>query len=450
MTISPRSGQGPALLERTIALRDLEEERFLYGHLDRNLHVLRRLHGVDAVSRGGRLRLKGHEEALLDACGTVERALELIRDGTIDDPQAVEKLFRERYEERRAPLPERRDEDAPRVSDPRAADPRSSDSRGAETRRGSAAPSGFRREPRSLERTHGGPAEGPARATVAARGRNQQAYLDAIDRHTITFGIGPAGTGKSYLAVASAVKMLRSASYRKIVLCRPAVEAGESLGFLPGDLSDKINPYLRPLYDALNDLLPRGTLQRYVEEEIIEILPLAYMRGRTLDHAVIILDEAQNATIPQMKMFLTRLGESSKMIVTGDMTQTDLPRSKGSGLAHSVRILQGVRDIAFCTFGRQDVVRHPVVRDVIRAYAVDEGVEDEEGDPIPPGRDDRDPPSHGGDRRHDDGDAPPPAGGFGAGVFDGDPARRDRDRGGRRPARDRDHRPGPRGRNGRH
>jgi phosphate starvation-inducible PhoH-like protein len=430
-----RSDRGPTLHERTIALRDLEEERFLYGHLDRNLHVLRRLHGVEAVSRGGQLRLKGHAEALEDACDTVERALELIRDGGIDDPHDVERLFRERFEERRA--------EGPR------------ESRGPEPRDGvrppppaAAAPSAPREAPRGERRERddravAGAAEAPR--AVQARGRNQQAYLDAIERHTVTFGIGPAGTGKSFLAVASAVKLLRAAQYRKIVLCRPAVEAGESLGFLPGDLKDKINPYLRPLYDALHQLLPRATLQRYLDEEIIEILPLAYMRGRTLEGAFIILDEAQNATIPQTKMFLTRLGERSKMVVTGDLTQTDLPRSKASGLVHAVRILQGVRDVAFCRFANHDIVRHPVVRDIIRAYSADEGEEEEPADEAAPPS--AAPAVAPRESRPDEGH------GFGAGIFEGDTARDDRhggrDRGARRPSRDRDHRPPPRGGRGR-
>ena len=185
------------------------------------------------------------------------------------------------------------------------------------------------------------------------------------------------------------MRLLKSGQYRKIVLCRPAVEAGESLGFLPGDLQAKINPYLRPLYDALNDLLPRGTLKRYIEDEIIEILPLAYMRGRTLDHAVIILDEAQNSTIGQMKMFLTRLGERSKMIVTGDVTQIDLPAYKTSGLIHAVRILEGIEGVSFIQFHKGDIVRHPVVADILKAYTHDEegsapGGDESDAEPRPP------------------------------------------------------------------
>jgi phosphate starvation-inducible protein PhoH and related proteins len=409
------------LQERLIALRDLEEERFLYGHLDRNLHVLRRLHGVEAVSRGGQLRLKGTEAALGAASETVEHALKMIRDGRIDEPADVERLFRESFESKRTAEHVRHDE--------------GTGGGGKRYAQNGVEP---RREASNAPAVGGRAGDFAPRAHVTPRSRNQQAYLDAIDRHTITFGIGPAGTGKSYLAVAAAVKFLRTAQFRKIVLCRPAIEAGESLGFLPGELKDKIDPYLRPLYDALNDLVPHGTLKRYLEEEIIEVLPLAYMRGRTLDHAVIILDEGQNATIPQMKMFLTRLGERSKMIVTGDLTQTDLPRSKASGLVHSVRILKGVRDIAFVAFERADVVRHPVVRDIIRAYAVDDGTEadDARGDaprtPVPEG--------HARDEDADSTGAP--STGFGAGVFErGRP---------RRATRDRDVRRGPHGRNGRH
>ncbi len=342
------------MIERTIVLRDLEEERFLYGSLDRNLHLLRRLHGVEAVSRGGQLRLKGSEGAIDEASKTVEQVLELIREKQITDPGDVERFFR--YRRHRSG-----DEDWRKLA---AAD-------GDSHHSGNSAVHGV---PGSNMVPHGPTPFGAPdeRRPVAARSKNQQVYLDAIAANTITLGIGPAGTGKSYLAVCSAVKLLRAAAYRKLVLCRPAVEAGENLGFLPGDLQQKINPYLRPLYDALNDQLPRGQLKRYIEEDIIEILPLAYMRGRTLDHAVIILDEAQNATVAQMKMFLTRLGERSKMIITGDVTQSDLPTTKISGLLHAEGILAGISGVSICHFERGDVVRHPVVQDILRAYSEDE------------------------------------------------------------------------------
>ena len=198
----------------------------------------------------------------------------------------------------------------------------------------------------------------------------QKKYVKAIEKNTITFGIGPAGTGKTYLAVAMAVKAFKNKEIQRIILTRPAVEAGEKLGFLPGDLQMKVDPYLRPLYDALYDMLGVENYQRYVERGSIEIAPLAYMRGRTLDDAFIILDEAQNTTPEQMKMFLTRIGFGSKAIVTGDITQIDLPGGKKSGLKEAIKILDGVEDIAFCRFSEKDVVRHPLVQRIIKAYEV--------------------------------------------------------------------------------
>ena len=200
----------------------------------------------------------------------------------------------------------------------------------------------------------------------------QKRYCDEIANNTITFGIGPAGTGKTYLAVAMAVTAFRSKQVNRIILTRPAVEAGEKLGFLPGDLQSKVDPYLRPLYDALFDMLGAETYQRYVEKGNIEVAPLAYMRGRTLDDSFIILDEAQNTTREQMKMFLTRLGFNSKMVITGDVTQIDLPNGAKSGLKDCIRILKGIDDIAQCKFNEKDVVRHRLVQDIIKAYEKNE------------------------------------------------------------------------------
>lgn len=196
----------------------------------------------------------------------------------------------------------------------------------------------------------------------------QKKYCKAIDDNTITFGIGPAGTGKTYLAVAKAVDAFRSKKFDKIILTRPAVEAGESLGFLPGDLQSKVDPYLRPLYDALFEMLGAESFQKCQERGIIEVAPLAYMRGRTLDDSFIILDEAQNTTPEQMKMFLTRLGFNSKMVVTGDITQIDLPNGKKSGLKKVIKILRNIDDIAICKLTQKDVVRHKLVQDIIKAY----------------------------------------------------------------------------------
>ena len=203
---------------------------------------------------------------------------------------------------------------------------------------------------------------------IKAKTVGQQKYMKAIAKNTVTIGVGPAGTGKTYLAVAAAVAAFRERTVNRIVLTRPAVEAGERLGFLPGDLQNKVDPYLRPLYDALYDMLGAETFQKYQERGSIEVAPLAYMRGRTLDDSFIILDEAQNTTREQMKMFLTRLGFGSKIVITGDITQIDLPEDKTSGLKDAIRVLEGVKDIAICRLTAADVVRHALVQEIINAY----------------------------------------------------------------------------------
>jgi len=206
------------------------------------------------------------------------------------------------------------------------------------------------------------------RASIKPRGKNQQAYVRTIKQHDINFGIGPAGTGKTYLAVACAVEALLEERVRRILLVRPAVEAGEKLGFLPGDLSQKIDPYLRPLSDALYEMLGFETVNKYIERNVIEVAPLAFMRGRTLNNAFIILDEAQNTTREQMKMFLTRIGFGSTAVITGDATQIDLPRGVHSGLTHASNLLGEVEGLGFTYFGNKDVVRHPLVQRIVEAY----------------------------------------------------------------------------------
>ena len=203
---------------------------------------------------------------------------------------------------------------------------------------------------------------------IAAKSANQRRYLDAIEAHDIVFGIGPAGTGKTYLAMAQAVSYLLAKKVSRIVLARPAVEAGEKLGFLPGDLQEKVNPYLRPLYDALYDMLDVEKADRFLERGVIEVAPLAFMRGRTLNDAFVILDEAQNTTSEQMKMFLTRLGFGSKAVVTGDVTQIDLPSGRTSGLIEAVSVCHGIEGIAFVYFDERDVVRHKLVQSIVKAY----------------------------------------------------------------------------------
>jgi phosphate starvation-inducible PhoH-like protein len=207
------------------------------------------------------------------------------------------------------------------------------------------------------------------RRNIRARGPNQIAYARAMREFDLTFGIGPAGTGKTFLAVAAAVEALSEDLVRRLVLVRPAVEAGERLGFLPGDMSQKVDPYLRPMYDALYEMLGFDRVGKLIERHVIEIAPLAFMRGRTLNDSFVILDEAQNTTIEQMKMFLTRIGFGSRAVVTGDITQTDLPRGRESGLKHVTRVLDGVEGVAFVHFGPKDVVRHPLVQKIVAAYA---------------------------------------------------------------------------------
>lgn len=211
---------------------------------------------------------------------------------------------------------------------------------------------------------------------------NQAAYLDAIGDNDLVFGIGPAGTGKTYLAVAAAVHLLKTGAIKKVILVRPAVEAGEKLGYLPGDLEAKVNPYLRPLFDALHDMMDFATIKRFLMHDVVEVAPLAFMRGRTLNHAIVILDEAQNTTRPQMKMFLTRMGRGSRMVVTGDMTQTDLPDPSQSGLADAVHRLAGAPGVACVELTRQDIVRHDLVQRIVEAYS--EQADAANGDPNVP------------------------------------------------------------------
>lgn len=217
------------------------------------------------------------------------------------------------------------------------------------------------------------------KAVVAPRGKNQKGYVQLIRENDINFGVGPAGTGKTYLAVACAVEALESERVQRILLVRPAVEAGEKLGFLPGDLSQKVDPYLRPLYDALYEMIGFERVEKLVERNVIEIAPLAYMRGRTLNHSFVILDESQNTTREQMKMFLTRIGFGSTAVITGDVTQIDLPKNIRSGLKHAIEVLDEVKGISFTHFSSKDVVRHPLVQRIVEAYEAQEKRDNPEG-----------------------------------------------------------------------
>jgi phosphate starvation-inducible PhoH-like protein len=296
----------------------------LGGVNDVNLLELQRALGVRATLRGDTLTLGGTPEQLERATPVVQGLIDLARMGESVAPEDVYRI----------------------ASEPGAELP----SAGGDAR---IVLPGLRR-------------------SINAKTAGQKEYLGAIAAHDIVIGIGPAGTGKTYLAVAKAVEALARKRVRRIILARPAVEAGESLGFLPGDLQAKVDPYLRPLYDALEDMMPSEKVQKALETRVIEIAPLAYMRGRTLSDAFIILDEAQNATGAQMKMFLTRLGVNSRVVITGDKTQVDLPKREDSGLIQVERILPGIDGIAFCYLQDTDVVRHRLVRDIIRAYAEDQ------------------------------------------------------------------------------
>ena len=295
------------------------------GVNDANLQELQRTLGVRITFRGDTVTLSGPGEQVERALPVVQGLLDLARMGEPVTPDDVYRLA----------------SDAPTVEIPAV---------GSD---GKIVLPGLRR-------------------AIAPKTQGQREYLQAITNNEIVVGIGPAGTGKTYLAVAKAVEALARKRVRRIILARPAVEAGESLGFLPGDLQAKVDPYLRPLYDALEDMMPHDRVQRALETRTIEIAPLAYMRGRTLADAFIILDEAQNATGAQMKMFLTRLGVNSRTVVTGDKTQIDLPRREESGLVQIERLLPGVEGIAFCYLHETDVVRHRLVREIIRAYAEDQ------------------------------------------------------------------------------
>jgi len=301
----------------------------LCGELDRNLVEVEQAFGVQIVRRGNELALMGELDARQKAGDTLNAIYTRLQSGRDVEPGDVTAAIR--FGEARGATPPAKD---------KGGDP-------------------LRRDAFEIK---------TQKKSVQPRTPAQVAYLHALFDHELTFGLGPAGTGKTYLAVAVAVSMFLEGHVDRIILSRPAVEAGERLGFLPGDMKDKIDPYMQPLYDALNDFLPAKQLGRLIEEKRIEIAPLAFMRGRTLSNAYVVLDEAQNATQIQMKMFLTRLGEGSRMAITGDMTQVDLPRGVTSGLIEAARILQGVKGIGFTQFTAQDVVRHPMVARIIEAY----------------------------------------------------------------------------------
>ena len=310
-------------IEQVLQIEKIEQVLILFGNADQNAKIIEEHFGVHLVCRGTEVKITGESEAVSKAQRTVDTLLAMIaKDGTLSEQNVryVITLVEQGSEQSMVQM---------------------NNSCIAVTVKGKPV------KPKTL---------------------GQKKYTDAIQNNTITFGIGPAGTGKTYLAVAMAVRAFRDEQVSRIILTRPVVEAGEKLGFLPGDLQDKVDPYLRPLYDAMFDMMGPENFQRNMEKGCIEVAPLAYMRGRTLDDSFIILDEAQNTTPEQMKMFLTRLGFNSKAIVTGDVTQIDLPNAGRSGLIEAVKVLKNIDDIAIMRLTEKDVVRHKLVQDIITAY----------------------------------------------------------------------------------
>ena len=310
-------------MDQMISVERVDHIASLFGLLDENLKILSAEYGVMITSRDGQIKISGEPENTMQAKQAVEALLALIMRGEEIDTQRVNYVI-------------------------------------SMVRDGRQDQIGQMGKDVICVTMRGKP--------VKAKTVGQQKYVDAVQSTIMTVGVGPAGTGKTYLAVACAVAAFRQKTVNRIILTRPAVEAGEKLGFLPGDLQNKVDPYLRPLYDALFDMMGPEAFQRYMERGNIEVAPLAYMRGRTLDDAFIILDEAQNTTSEQMKMFLTRMGMGSKVVITGDVTQIDLPDGKKSGLKEAVNVLAGIDDIAICNLDHRDVVRHELVSKIILAY----------------------------------------------------------------------------------
>lgn len=311
------------MAEKLIELDSVELAAAVFGSCDENIRLLEKEFSVTAVCRGTQVKLTGEAEGVTGAANAIDAMLTLLENHTPIEEQTVRYCI-------------------------------------------SLARSG--EDGRVQELTENFIAITAKGRPVRPKTLGQKEYLKAIQTHPITFGVGPAGTGKTYLAVAMAVKAFKSKNVERIILTRPAVEAGEKLGFLPGDLQNKVDPYLRPLYDGLYDMLGPETFQRLLEKQTIEVAPLAYMRGRTLDNAFIILDEAQNTSPEQMKMFLTRMGSGSKVVVTGDVTQIDLPDKSRSGLVDALAVLKNIDGIAQIRFSEKDVVRHRLVQEIVKAY----------------------------------------------------------------------------------
>jgi phosphate starvation-inducible protein PhoH and related proteins len=320
------------MTEKIIGINNDAEARALFGKHDENLKKIEKALSVETSFRDGELRIKGSvEESVGSAAGVMDRFLSVIRAGGHLSPRDIDYAIRNRG-------------------------------------------LSMRLEDIFLDKIE----VSSKRAYITPRSEGQKRYIDAIREYDIVFGIGPAGTGKTYLAMAMAVNALKKNLVSRIILTRPAVEAGESLGYLPGDLYAKVNPYLRPLYDALYDMVEPHMIKDYLDRGVIEVAPLAFMRGRTLNDSFIIMDEAQNSTQEQMKMFLTRLGFGSKTVITGDATQSDLPKGRKSGLLHAKELLERVEGIRFVTLQGKDVVRHELVQEIIKVYKA-EGTDPENG-----------------------------------------------------------------------
>lgn len=311
------------MAEVVINVDNIEQAISLFGNYDENINILQKQYNVTILNRGNDIRISGGDDEVNKAKTAVNTLIDMIKKGETISEQNI------RYVN--SMVNEGSEKEIVQLSD-------------------------------------GGICVTTSGKVVKAKTLGQKKYVDAIAKNTIVMGVGPAGTGKTYLAVAMAVKAFKAHEINKIILTRPAVEAGEKLGFLPGDLQNKVDPYLRPLYDALFDMFGAESFAKHMERGSIEVAPLAYMRGRTLDDSFIILDEAQNTTREQIKMFLTRLGFNSKMVITGDITQIDLPDSRKSGLIDAMHILKNVDDICIARFTEKDVVRHKLVQDIIKAY----------------------------------------------------------------------------------
>ncbi|RME85240.1 MAG: PhoH family protein [Planctomycetota bacterium] len=311
-------------MEKVIHLENAREAQSLFGNFDQNLrYIQKKFKVLNIVARNSLLRLEGEEEEVAKAEQLFQNLLEQVRKKKNVEIEEIDAQM---------------------------------------------ATLGIGNEQEMTGDEESKPGFSMGIPHFKAYSEGQKKYVEAIENHDLTFAYGPAGTGKTYIAVVMATWALRQGKVQRIVLVRPAVEAGEKLGFLPGDFQEKVNPYLRPLYDALNDILGAGKMKKYFDRDVIEVIPLAYMRGRTLNRSFIILDEAQNTTIGQMKMFLTRMGQGSKIVVTGDISQVDLPEKNQSGLISALKILKGIPGISFVELSTKDIVRHPLIHKIIQAY----------------------------------------------------------------------------------